>query len=179
MLKVVLSVMVTVHAFFDVKRGVRQGDPLSPYLFILAWEMMSAAMKNDPNINGIKIDHSEFLLSQYADDSSLLLDEDENSLKQSLYILEKFSECSGLRANLDKTEAIWIGSKVHSQEKMLPNVKLHWNYTGKFKLLGIKFDIFQENKTLINFEEKIEKIKTLLNSWHYRDITYMGENHGY
>ena len=161
--------------FFDVKRGVRQGDPLSPYLFIIALEIMSAAMKNDPNINGIKIDQSEYLLSQYADDSSLLLDDDENSLKQSLYILEKFSECSGLRANLDKTEAIWVGSRAHSKEKLLPNVKLNWNQTGKFKLLGIKFDIFQEDKTLINFEEKIEKIKTLLNSWHYRDLTYLGK----
>ena len=136
---------------------------------------MSAALKNDPGINGIKINDSEYLLSQYADDSSLLLDDDETSLVNSLNILEKFSECAGLRANLDKTEAIWIGSKVHSNDKLALQRNLNWNYTGKFKLLGIKFDLFNEDKTITNFEEKIEKIQALLNSWIYRELTYMGK----
>ncbi|XP_076108995.1 uncharacterized protein LOC143076989 [Mytilus galloprovincialis] len=99
--------------FFNIGRGVRQGDPLSPYLFILSLELMSAALKNNPDINGMKINDSEYLLSQYADDSCLLLDKDEKSLDKCLYTLEKFSECAGLRANFDKTEAIWIGSKIH------------------------------------------------------------------
>ena len=161
--------------FFNVKRGVRQGDPLSPYLFILSLELMSASIKNDPNINGIKINESEFLLSQYADDSSVILDDDKESLERLLYILERFSECAGLRANLDKTEAIWLGSKVNSKEILLPEKKLNWNQTGKFKLLGIKFDLFNEDKTIANFEEKVLKIKSLLDSWIYRDLTYIGK----
>ena len=161
--------------FFNVYRGVRQGDPLSPYLFILSLELMSAAIKYDPHINGMKINNSEYLLSQYADDSSLILDGEEESLARSLYILEKFAECAGLRANLEKTEAIWIGSKVNSNDKLLPNQNLTWNQSGKFKLLGIKYELFEENKTLINFEEKIVKIKALLNSWIYRDLTYIGK----
>ena len=162
-------------SFFDVKRGVRQGDPLSPYLFILSLELMSAAIKNDASVNGIKINDSEYILSQYADDSSLLLDGNEETLDRSLFILEKFSECAGLRANIDKTEAIWIGSKKGSNEKILPLKNLNWNTSGKFKLLGIKFDLNNDNKTLINFEEKIEKIQSVLNSWIYRDLTLIGK----
>ena len=60
--------------FFSINRGVRQENPLSAYLFILALELMSAAIKNDTSINGMKINNSEYLLSQYADDSSLILD---------------------------------------------------------------------------------------------------------
>ena len=79
------------------------------------------------------------------------------------------------KTTLDKTEAIWIGSRVHSKEKLLLEKKLNWNQSGKFKLLGIKFDLFNEDKTIINFEEKIIKVKSLLNSWIYRDLTYMGK----
>ena len=35
--------------------------------------------------------------------------------------------------------------------------------------------IFTEDKTAVNFKQKIEKIRTLLNSWIYRDLTYMGK----
>ena len=83
---------------------------------------------------------------------------------------------AGLKASLDKTEAIWIGSKVYSKERLLPGEKLKWNQSGKFKLLGINYDLF--TVLAINFKQKIEKIRTLtlLNSWIYRDLTYMGKN---
>lgn len=51
---------------------------------------MSAAIKNDPNKNGLTINNSQYLLSQYADDSSLILDDDDEvSLERTLYILKK------------------------------------------------------------------------------------------
>ena len=53
--------------------------------FILALELMSTAIKNDTSINGMKINNSGYLLSQYADDSSLILDECDDSL-ENLYI---------------------------------------------------------------------------------------------
>ncbi len=49
--------------FFSLERGVRQGDPLSPYLFIMVIELLSARIKYDPDINGIKFNDSEFLIS--------------------------------------------------------------------------------------------------------------------
>lgn len=161
--------------YFKIHRGVRQGDPLSPYLFILCLELLSASLKNDPAINGIKINDSEYLLSQYADDSSIILDGSEQSLRKTLDILDKFSECAGLRANLEKTEAIWFGSKLGNEEKLAPDKNLNWNETGKFKLLGIKFDMHKDDITSVNYSEKIAKIKSLLNTWTLRDLTLLGK----
>ena len=85
--------------YLKLGRGGRQLDLLSPYLFILVLEL-----KNDKEITGVQIENSEFLLGQYADDSSLILDNNPHSLEKSLLVLSLFSECSGLKVNLDKTE---------------------------------------------------------------------------
>ena len=69
---------------FQVQRGVRQRDPLSPYLFILCVELLSASLKAHPDVQGLVINNSEYLISQYADDSTLIFGDDENHLIQLL-----------------------------------------------------------------------------------------------
>ena len=164
-----------VSEFFSLGRGVRQGDPLSPYLFILVLELLSAAIKNDPEITGVKINDFEYLLSQYAVDSSLILDDIPKLLDQSLFVFNNFSECAGLRVNFDKTEAIWLGSRRSCHEQLLPDKHLSWNFSGKFKLLGISFNLSESDKTLENFTEKVQSVKKILNLWSYRDLTYIGK----
>ena len=55
-------------------RGVHHGDPISSHIFNLVWELLSSAL-NAPNISGVRINDSGYLLSLYAEDSSLILDE--------------------------------------------------------------------------------------------------------
>ena len=57
-----------------IQRGCRQGDPLSPYILILCAEILSIKIRNNKNIKGITINEDEYKLSQFADDTSLLLD---------------------------------------------------------------------------------------------------------
>ena len=51
-------------AFFNIQRGVRQGCPLSPYLFVLLVEMLAKEIRKNRNINGILINDEEIRLSQ-------------------------------------------------------------------------------------------------------------------
>jgi uncharacterized protein YccT (UPF0319 family) len=81
----------------------RQGNPLSPYLFILATEVLTAALKKDPDIKGITIDGTEYLDSLYADDTTITLENDEKSIRAIMLILKKFEICSGLKINMTKT----------------------------------------------------------------------------
>ena len=95
--------------YFELQRGVRQGDPLSPYLFIIAAEILEIAIRNRSDIQGIKIGQDEFKLVQYADDLTVFVPDIE-SAKCIFELLEFFETCSGLRVNFSKTEAMWIGS---------------------------------------------------------------------
>ena len=54
--------------FFSVSRGVRQGDPLSPLLFILSLEILACYIRQDRNIHGLVINNEEIKLTLFADD---------------------------------------------------------------------------------------------------------------
>ena len=59
--------------FFTLERGVRQGDPLSPYLFIIAVETLAIAIRQKESIKGITIGTEETKLLQFADDTTAVL----------------------------------------------------------------------------------------------------------
>ena len=106
--------------FFQTLRGVRQGCPLSPYLFIHSAEVLAKVVKNNVNIKGISIDNNEIKISQYADDTTLILDGSREVLASALNLLDDFSKVSGLSLNNKKTEALWIGSSIGNEQLILP-----------------------------------------------------------
>ena len=87
--------------FFNVQRGFRKRDPLSPYIFLLCAEILGILVKKSMEIKGIKIDDTEYRLSLYADDTSLILDGSPASLDASLRLLQFYAEISRLKINLD------------------------------------------------------------------------------
>ena len=92
--------------FFKISRGVCQGDPLSPCLFLIVGEVLYRAANKNKKITGINIDSYTFLMNQLADDTCMFLDGTEESLKACLDLYNDFSKCSGLRIDLSKTKAI-------------------------------------------------------------------------
>lgn len=157
--------------WFLLQRGCRQGDPLSPYLFILCAEILAVLIRNETNITGIKIGNHEFRISQYADDTSLLLDGSEKSLQTCIKILKFYAD--GLCINMEKTQVVWIGSKKNCTDKFCENYNLVWN-NSSFKVLGIIFPKELDKIVEINYHEKIEEIKRLFQNWSKRNITPLG-----
>ena len=74
-------------AFFPIKRGCKQGDPIAPYLFIICAQVLCEMILTNKNIKGIKIGSDEFKISQFADDTTLFMDGSESSLQYTLNVL--------------------------------------------------------------------------------------------
>jgi hypothetical protein len=164
----------TISPWFSINRGCRQGDPISPYLFILCVEILGIMTRENMDIKGITINDVEHKLSQYADDTEFLLEGDKKSFEACILTINRFSRRSGLFMNNGKTSAIWLGSRKNSPIRYLQHLGMEWN-PDKFKVLGVWFTNNLKNCVRLNFSEKFEEIRKLLNIWLRRNITPVGK----
>ena len=140
---------------FNIQRGCRQGDPITPYLFIICAEILAILIKQNHDIGGIIINGNEHKISQYADDTCLILDGSPQSLFTALDTIDFFSNLSGLKINSSKTKIVWIGSKKISSEVFHHSRwKLDWGSTS-FDLLRIEFSVDLDKITSLNYGHQI------------------------
>ena len=83
--------MEKISQSFFVKRGCRQGDPIS-YLFILCAEVLACKLHEDDKNEGIQIGNANFKISQFADDTIFLLNGDRSSFEELFTQLYKFEQ---------------------------------------------------------------------------------------
>ena len=83
---------------FSVSRGVRQGCPLSPLLYVLMAETIASAIRNDPHIDGFSLPGRRCIkLCQYADDTSIIVMSDFLKLSSLLKLSFNFSNATSVR----------------------------------------------------------------------------------
>ena len=92
-----------------INKGVRQGDPLSLYLFLLAVEPLVATINKDTRIEGLgKGRKRNVKCPSYADGLTLTLI-GSPSVCLAFEIIQRFSEATGLKSNMEKTQAMMVG----------------------------------------------------------------------
>ena len=158
--------------FFKLMRGCRQGDPWSPYLFILMIEPLSQCIRHNINIKGINIGNKEIKVGQYADDTFLTLDGSLRSIQEIIQLFKDFQKASGLAINVEKTQAVKLGISNSNRDEICPILEIP--YIQKFKLLGIKFSTNLEEMYELNFRDKIINIKKLIQIYQGRNFSLMG-----
>ena len=159
----------TYSGSFVVERGVRQGCPLSPMLYVLFSEALNALINGNPNIKGFVINSFEFKLSQFADDLTSLLIGDE-SIFSFFVSLSSFGRVSGALVNPLKTKAIWLGRNIGRQDKPLG---LDWS-DGGIEILGI---LFGNNPALVSemWNQRKSSIHRTLAPWLKSNLSLIGK----
>lgn len=160
--------------WFPLQRGCRQGDPVSPYLYLIAAEVLSLMIRRNNEIKGISIQDQEVLLRLFADDTTLFLDGSEKSFCETIRTLDHFATISGLKINNEKTQILWIGSRRHCGTRFMRDRNFTWD-PGIVKVLGIIFSINIEQMVQLNYDGKLEEIKTILARWKRRNLTPYGK----
>ena len=154
---------------FNLKRGVRQGDPLSPSLFIIVLELLAISIRNNDQIRGIVVDGNEIKLVTFADDMTSFV-RDKLSHRTLFDTLKLFGTYSGLKVNHDKTEILLLGNmEINSSQ-------LGVNEISKVrKILGVNFTFNHSLFYKLNFESIEKSLRGLLKGWGWRGLTLLGK----
>ncbi len=152
---------------FNINRGVRQGCPIAPFLFLLVLELLTIGIVNNDEIQGLTFFDNILKISQLADDSTLFFKKNVYFIPHAISFINDFSRASGLTLNVSKYEIL----PLHTiNDKYIMNIPVK----SSIKYLGIvATKIFLERQNLI-FSSRLKKTKAVLNCWLPRDLSIYG-----
>ena len=155
-------------------RGLRQGCCYSPGVFNVVVEILGLAIRQNANIEGLKVGTQEIKCSQFADDLWTSSKATSSSVNAILKELVSFRDFSGLIINAEKSCILRVGPWHNSDAKFYTMRKLYWSPKA-IKILGIYIHNLPEVVWYENFYKLLEKVDKILSSWIHRDLSLMGK----
>ncbi|GKB89566.1 RNA-directed DNA polymerase, eukaryota [Tanacetum coccineum] len=159
-------------AEFKFHKGLKQGDPLSPYLFILVMESLHLSFNNIINADlfkGIRFDDSLTLSHLfYADDAVFIGKWDRANILTIVRMLKCFFLASGLQINILKSKLMGIGV---SNEEVLAaaNIIGCSTFSTPFSYLGVKVGMSPSRRKA--WDEIIGKVSNRLSKWKIKTLS--------
>ena len=162
-----------ISARIFLERGLGQGCPLSPILYVLTSEVLANQICKDPAIEGFLLPGTgglQFKVSQYADDATNFV-KNKRSLCHLLETVNKYEMGSGAKLNTSKAEAMWLG---RWRANGASPFGLQW--VNKLKILGVYFWNGLVNVHEDNRRRKLDKLKRTLGLWSQWDVCFLGRS---
>ncbi|XP_059292439.1 uncharacterized protein LOC132045882 [Lycium ferocissimum] len=166
------------HGFFHSTRGVKQGDPLSPALFILLAEVLKRALNSLFEITEFKgyrmpkwsanVNHLA-----YADDTIIFASTDNDSLNLIMKVLQDYEKVSGQLINKRKS-SFYMFSKV--SQNIVQGVAPTTGFSrGSFPFVYLGCPISHARKRKTDYSGLIKKVKDKLQAWKGRLLSPRGK----
>lgn len=156
------STKIKVNGFFTnpilLRRGLRQGCPLSPSLYVLIIEIFALCLRTNLNIVGFLVGGERIVSAHYADDATIVITQN-RCFKEVIKEIADYELASGAKVNYKKTKGLWLGRwRGRSDSPM----GITWT-VGNVKTLGIYFG--NDNPATHTFNDILPKVRRSMNYW--------------
>ncbi|XP_015166576.1 uncharacterized protein [Solanum tuberosum] len=160
---------------FNVAKGLRQRDLISPYLFAISMEYLSRCLAEAREFEGFKFHPKCGRLNIthlcFADDLLLFSRGDQKSVKIIYQCFQKFSQASGLQANMNKI-SIYFGGVPDQVKRNILQQSGFGCGEFPFKYLGVPLST--KKLTIMQWSPLVNKIIARISSWTAKKFSYAG-----
>ena len=162
---------------FTPSRGLRQGDPISPFLFVLCAEGLSCLLRDAERkklIHGVKIGRRVSPISHlfFADDSLLFIRATEDEVENVMEALSIYEAASGQKLNMEKSEMSYSRNIEPEKIDML-QMKLNFKAVeGHDKYLGLPTYVGSSKKRI--FQVIQDRVWKKLKGWKGQCLSQAG-----
>jgi hypothetical protein len=171
-----VKVNESMGTYFKSRKGVRQGDPLSP-VFILAADCLAKMVHTAQNNGLIKGFISDLIpngvaVLQYADDTILCMEDDADTAQNMKILMYLYEKMSALKINFNRSEIIMVSSdeqKALCYSEMFNCAKGIW----PIKYLGVH--VSGSRLHVVDWMTLVEKILRRLEGWQSASLCYGGK----
>ncbi|KAL2249650.1 UNVERIFIED_CONTAM: Retrovirus-related Pol polyprotein from type-2 retrotransposable element R2DM [Sesamum indicum] len=165
----------SIHGFFSGKKGLRQGDPMSPALFLLCMEYFSRLVKRKttnshfnfhPKCEKLKITHLFF-----ADDLMLFSRGDLPSIHVLMECLQEFRDTSGLTVNTSKSSIFTAGIQDEELDGILARTEFA---RGEMRVRYLGIPLAAQRLSVTNYSPLVDQIANCISKWTGKSLSYAG-----
>ncbi|KAK4383871.1 Transposon TX1 uncharacterized protein [Sesamum angolense] len=165
-----------IHGFFAGARGLRQGDPVSPYLFVLVMEVLHLILQQFIEQDGGFAYHWQckelgLLQLSFADDLILLCKAEVRSVELFRRGLDLFASLSGLHTNPQKSHLILSKAANGVRAALLETLGFQ---EGRLTLRYLGLPLIASRLTLLDCQPLLQKIDARISGWNGVGLSFAG-----
>lgn len=172
-----------VHGEYDMgtikpSRGVSQGDPLSPYLFIICAEGLSALIRKYEQkqwLHGVKISRKAPAISHmlFADDTYFYCRANKEEARRVVELLSVYERASGQKINSSKSSVFFSSNTIQYNKTDLCNELQMQEADAHSKYLGLPNSLGRRKSEMLGYLK--ESVKKKIQSWEGKIISRGGK----
>lgn len=138
-------------------------------LFVLALELLLAAIRKNADIRGVRIGDGEYKVAAYADDVLVYMSNPKITIPNVLKVVGRYGKLTNFKINMSKSEILKITTPKEEQQAIQPKFHFVWR-KEELAYLGIKLTA----SLATSYTAILNKVKEQLNYLRHKPLSWLG-----